>query len=68
MTNEVLDLLIAFMAGVVMIIFGNYKRGERSKFLSNGIRTEGIVFRMERITDIKDTMYYPVVRFTTLEK
>ena len=69
MTNEILELLIAFLGGVALVVFGNYKRTERNTLLFSGIRTDGVVFRIEQGIEQRGTMYYyPIVRYTTMEK
>lgn len=74
LTNEIIDLLILLLVGVAIVVFGNYKRTERLKLISSGIRTDGVIFKMEKIVTGTNDMSnmtsanYPVVRYTTLEK
>jgi hypothetical protein len=68
MTNEILDLLLAFLVGVALIIFGYYKRNERRKIMETGIKVEGIAFGIDEEFINQSWSYYPVVRYSTLEK
>lgn len=71
MTNEIIDLLIFILIGIVLIIWGNFKFTEYKRLIQSGIKTEGIVFSIEsEYTTPTDGVanYYPVIRFTTQEK
>jgi len=74
LTNEILDLLILLFVGVALVVFGNYKRTERKKLIASGIKTDGVIFKMEKIVtgtnnlSNRTSANYPVVRYTTLEK
>ena len=81
MDNQLISELICFLIGVMLVVFGLSKRTQRHELLKKGIKTEGVVFRMEKKNDnplivSKDpngfksasVFYYPVIRYVTREK
>ncbi|BAU54116.1 DUF3592 domain-containing protein [Mucilaginibacter gotjawali] len=67
MSNEILDLLIAGLAGIALIAFGNYKRIQRTRLIASGIRTQGTVLRLEESFHDQIATFYPVISYTTLQ-
>jgi hypothetical protein len=67
MSNEILELLIIGLIGVVLIIFGNYKRTQRTRLIASGIRTEGTVLSVEKSFHDQMTTFFPVISYTNLQ-
>ncbi len=70
MDNQAFIILITFLAGVFFIVFGIAKSQERDSFLKNGIKTEGVVFKIEKRYSMtnNDVLYHPVIRYVTKQK
>jgi len=76
MDNQLITDLIISLFGVIFVVLGFSKRSQRSALLKDGIKTEGVVFRVEQSnsisigvgnTDTQDISYYPVIRYVTKE-
>jgi len=71
MSNQFIDELIVLLIGIIFLIIGFFKRRQRKYFFQKGIKTEGVVLRIEKRHDglqNDDVLYYPVVRYVTKEK
>ena len=81
MDNKLIDELIGLVIGLMLVILGFSKKKQRHELLEKGIKTEDVVFSVEkkyinvRISDMGSDglnnspfLYYPVIRYTTLEK
>jgi len=67
MTNENTELLILILAGMALVIFGNYKRIEYNKLIATGIKTEGTIIGLKSSVDDGGVTFAPKVSYTTLE-
>ncbi len=65
MDNENINLLVVFLIGIALLVFGNFKRTQRTRLIASGIRTEATVLRIESsFTGADQTpSYYPVVSY-----
>ena len=80
MDNKLIDELIGLVIGLILVILGFSKKKQRHELLEKGIKTEGVVFSVEKkYTNVRignigpdgfdnSPLYYPVIRYTTLEK
>ncbi len=67
--NSSTDIVIGISIGIMVAIVIFYKIKERQKIRARGIKVEGVVFEIiDDGIDFSDRMYYPVVRYLTIEK
>jgi hypothetical protein len=69
--NVTIDELIILAGGAFLSVWGIGKISERRKLLKTGVKVEGVVFQLEKLTSFgkkPSTLYYPVIRYVTLDK
>lgn len=58
-------VMVLFVVGLALFLFGWVKYRERRRLLRTGIRAKGVVFQVINNGNSSSTTYYPVVRFLT---